>query len=45
MGLIVPIRKRKGEVHDPRKYRGITLLNQVLKRLERELDAMISGEE
>ena len=41
MGLIVPIWKRKGDVHDPRKYRGITLLSQVLKLLERVLDASI----
>ena len=27
----------KGDVHDPRKYRGITLLSQVLKLLERVL--------
>ena len=39
MGLIVPIWKRKGNVHDPGKYRGITLLSQVLKLLERVLDA------
>ncbi len=39
MGLIVPIRKRKGDVHDPGKYRGITLLSQVLKLLERVLDS------
>ena len=36
-----PIWKRKGDVHDPGKYRGITLLSQVLKLLERVLDARI----
>ena len=41
MGLIVPIWKRKGDVPDPGKYRGITLLSQVLKLLERVLDARI----
>ena len=41
MGLIVPIWKRKGDVHDPGKYRGITLPSQVLKLLERVLDARI----
>ena len=41
MGLTVPIWKRKGDVHDPGKYRGIKLLSQVLKLLERVLDAMI----
>ena len=41
MGLIVPIWKRKGNVHDPGKYRGITLLSQVLKLLEMVLDARI----
>ena len=41
MGLIVPIWKRKGDVHDPGKYRGITLLSQVRKLLERVLDARI----
>ena len=40
MGLIVPIWKRKGDVYDPGKYWGITLLSQVLKLLERVLDAM-----
>ena len=45
IGLIVPIWNMKGDVHDPRKYRGITLLSQVLKQLERVLDARISGEE
>ena len=33
--------KRNGDVHDPGKYRGITLLSQVLKMLERVLDARI----
>ena len=41
MGLIVPIWKRNGDVHGPGKYRGITLLSQVLKLLERVLDARI----
>ena len=39
--MIVPIWKRKGDVHDPGNYRGITLLSQGLKLLERVLDAMI----
>ena len=30
MGLIVPIWKSKGDVHDPGKCKGITLLSQVL---------------
>ena len=41
MGLIVPIWKRTEDVHDPGKYRGITRLSQVLKLLERGLDARI----
>ena len=41
MGLLVPIWKRKCDVHDPGKYRGITLLSQVLKLLEGVLDARI----
>ena len=41
MGLIVPVWKRKGDVHDPGNYRGITLNIQVLKLLDRVLDAMI----
>ena len=40
-GLIVIVWKRKGDVHDPGKYRGITLLSRVLKVLERILDGMI----
>ena len=39
--MIVPIWKRKGDVHDPGNYRGITLLSQVLNLLERVLDEMI----
>ena len=39
--LIVPIWKRKCDGHDSGKYRGITLLSQVLKLLERDLDARI----
>ena len=35
MGLKVPIWKRKGDVHDPGKYRGITLLSKVLELLKR----------
>ena len=41
MGLIITIWKRKGGVHYPGKYRGITLPSQVLKLLERVLVAMI----
>ena len=41
MGLIVSIWKRKGDMHDPGKYSGVTLLSQVLKLLERVLDAML----
>ena len=37
----MPIWKRKGDEHDPGKYRGITLLSQVLKLLEGVLDARI----
>ena len=40
-GLIIPIWKMKGDVHDPGKYRGITLLSQVLKLLERVVDGLI----
>ena len=40
-GLIVPIWKSKWGVHDPGKYRSITLHSQVLKLLERVLDARI----
>ena len=40
-GLIVPMWKRKGYLHYPRKYRGMKLLSQVLKLLERVLDVRI----
>ena len=39
--LIIPIWKMKWDVHDPGKYRTITLLSQVLKLLERVLDGRI----
>ena len=38
MGLILPIWKREGDVHDRGTYRGITLL---MKLLERDLGARI----
>ena len=41
MDLIVPTWKRKGDMHDPGNYRGITLLSQVPKLLERVLVALI----
>ena len=41
MGLLVPIWKRKCDVHDRGNYRDITLLSQVLKLLEVFLDARI----
>ena len=37
----MPIWKKKGDVHDPGKYKGITLLSQVLKLSERVLDSRI----
>ena len=39
MGLIVPTWKKKRDVHDLGKYRGFTQLSQVLKLLEKVLDA------
>ena len=41
MGLIVPIWKKTGDVHNTGKYRDITLLSQVLTLLERVLDVRI----
>ena len=38
IGLIVAIWKRKGDPQDPGKYRGITLLSNIMKLLERILD-------
>ena len=40
-GLIVPVWKRKGDVHDPGKYQGMPLLSHVLKVLKRILDGRI----
>ena len=31
----------KGDIHDPGRYRGITLLSQALKLMERILDARV----
>ena len=41
IGLIVPTWKRKGDVQDPGKYRGITFLNHIIKLLERILNVRI----
>ena len=40
-GLIVLMWKRKEDVQDPGKYRGITLLSHIMKLLERILDGRI----
>ena len=40
-GLIVPVWNRKWDVHDPGKYRGITLLSHVLNVLERIMGGRI----
>ena len=37
----MPIWKGKGDIHDPGRYRGITLLSQALKSMERILDARV----
>ena len=31
----------KGDIHDPGRYRGITLLSQAIKLMERILDARV----
>ena len=40
-GLIVLVWKINGDVHDPGKYRGVSLLSHVLKVLESILDGRI----
>ena len=40
-GVIVLIWKGKGDIHDLGRYRGITLLSQALKLMERILDARV----
>ena len=40
-GVILPIWKGKGDIHDPGRYRGITLLSQALKFMKRILDARV----
>ena len=37
----MPIWKGKGDIHDPGRYRGITLLSQSQKFMERILDARV----
>ena len=37
----MPIWKGKGDIHDPGRYRGIALLSQALKLMERILDARV----
>ena len=37
----MPIWKGKGDIHDPGRYRGITLMSQALKFMERILDARV----
>ena len=47
-GLIVQMWKRKGDMHDPGKYTGITLLSHVLKLpkiiLDGRIRAVVEGE-
>ena len=40
-GVIVLIWKGKGDIHDPGRYRGITLLSLALKLMEKILDAKV----
>ena len=39
--VIVPIWKGKRDIHDPGRYRGITLLSHALKLMERKLNARV----
>ena len=40
-GVILSIWKGKGDIRDPGRYIGITLLSQALKLMERLLDARV----
>ena len=40
-GVIVPIWKGKGDIHDPGRHRGITLLSQALKFMKMMSDARV----
>ena len=44
LGMIVPIWKGKGSRQDPEKYRGITILSQVLKVMERIIDRRLRAQ-
>ena len=37
----MPIRKEKGGIHDTGRYRGIIILSQAMKLLERIIDARV----
>ena len=40
-GVILSIWKGKGDIRDPGRYSGITLLSQAMKLMERLLDARV----